>query len=255
MCTSFHRVVHFEITVNDPARAKKFYTDIFGWKIERWKDSEYYLVSTGATGTPGIDGGLLKRTKTNDRIINTIQVESIGDYMKKVKEGGGTLTTDKIDMEEVGSMVYAQDPEGNDFGMIQFSENSLKKMRLKLAALHTISWFELPATDLSRAKQFYEKVFEIKMPTEEMGPGMKMAIFPAEGMGVHGALIQSEGYIPSQQGAMVYLNGGPDLSKPLSKVTAAGGKILKDKFGIGKFGYIAFFLDSEGNRVALHSME
>lgn len=124
---------------------------------------------------------------------------------------------------------------------------------------HTISWFEIPVNDISRATDFYEKVFEIKLQKEEMD-GCKMAIFPAFGECkenepvVHGALVKMEGMEPNGQGSLVYFNGGNDLAVALSRVEAAGGKIIKDKFSIGPHGHIALFNDTEGNRVAMHSM-
>jgi len=70
---------------------------------------------------------------------------------------------------------------------------------------------------------------------------------------VGGAIIEMEGYVPSQQGVNVYLNGGDDLAAPLSRVEAAGGKIVMPKTDIGENGYMAQFLDTEGNKIALHS--
>ena len=75
-----------------------------------------------------------------------------------------------------------------------------------------------------------------------------------ENGGVGGALMQSEGSNPSMDGTVVYLSGGNDLSTPLSKVEAAGGKITMAKTAIGKNGFMAHFMDTEGNHVALHSM-
>ena len=84
--------------------------------------------------------------------------------------------------------------------------------------------------------------------------GATMAFFPADQGGIGGALIKTDGYVPSQEGAVVYLNGGDDLNQALSKVAGAGGKVLRDKMSIGENGFIAYFLDTEGNKVALHSM-
>ncbi|MFI5221646.1 MAG: VOC family protein [Bacteroidia bacterium] len=118
-----------------------------------------------------------------------------------------------------------------------------------------VNWFEIPATNISRAKNFYEQVFNVQMEEQEM-MGMKMAFFPAEpGNGkANGGLVQSENHTPSQEGSVVYLNGNPDLQHPLDRVESAGGKILMPKTKISdEVGHMAFFEDSEGNRVALHS--
>ena len=119
-------------------------------------------------------------------------------------------------------------------------------------ATNLINWFEIPASDLARAKKFYEKALGLKIQPMEM-PGMQMQMFPMEGERTGGALVQSENHIPGQDGALVYLNGGPQLEKTVKKVEKAGGQIVLPVTDIGQFGRIAQFIDSEGNRVALHS--
>ena len=85
--------------------------------------------------------------------------------------------------------------------------------------------------------------------------GMKSAFFPADlqNGGVGGCIIQGKGYEPSAKGALVYLNGGEDLGKPLAKVEKAGGKIILPKTAIGLNGFMAYFEDTEGNKVGFHS--
>lgn len=120
---------------------------------------------------------------------------------------------------------------------------------------NALNWFEIPVSDIIRAKKFYETVFDIQMHEEEM-MGMKMAFFPSENMNgkVSGGLVQGPMHKPSADGAKVYLNGNPDLSVALSKVEEAGGKVVMSKTKIGDdIGYMAFFIDSEGNSGALHS--
>jgi len=120
---------------------------------------------------------------------------------------------------------------------------------------NALNWFEISVSDIARAKIFYEAVFGIQMHQEEM-MGMQMAYFPYEDMNgkVAGALVQSELHKPSMDGAKIYLNGNPDLSNALGKVAAAGGKVIMPKTFIGdNVGHMAFFIDTEGNSVALHS--
>lgn len=120
---------------------------------------------------------------------------------------------------------------------------------------NALNWFEISVTDMARAKKFYEAVFGITMEESEM-MGMKMAFFPAEmGNGkVSGGLVQGPMHKPSMDGAKIYLNGNPDLATALGKVEAAGGKIMMPKTKISDdIGYMAFFADSEGNAMALHS--
>lgn len=120
---------------------------------------------------------------------------------------------------------------------------------------NALNWFEISVTDISRAKKFYETIFGIEMEEMEM-MGMKMANFPGDGSNgkVSGGLVQGPLHQPSADGAKIYLNGNPDLDIALSKVAAAGGKVLMPKTKISEdIGYMAFFTDTEGNTVALHS--
>lgn len=119
---------------------------------------------------------------------------------------------------------------------------------------NAINWFEIPVKDIARAKKFYELIFEIKMEETEM-PGMKYAMFPfnpAKGK-IAGGLAQSPMHTPGQTGSIIYLNANPDLNNVLSRIEKAGGKITMPKTSIGQNGFMAFFTDSEGNNMALHS--
>lgn len=122
---------------------------------------------------------------------------------------------------------------------------------------HAISWFEIPVADINRAQTFYESIFGFKMIPLDF-PNIKMRMFPIDNpMGVGGALCDSGGFHkPSaSDGPLVYLNGNPDLQVVLDKVEAAGGTIMVPKTEISpEYGFMAVFIDSEGNRVALHSI-
>jgi predicted enzyme related to lactoylglutathione lyase len=117
-----------------------------------------------------------------------------------------------------------------------------------------VVWFEIPVKDLSRAMKFYSKVMAVEMQPMEMGP-RRMAFFPMAPGIASGALLEGKENSPGEKGTLVYLNGGDDLAVPLKRVEAAGGKVLQDKMSIGEHGFIATFKDTEGNRVALHSMK
>lgn len=118
---------------------------------------------------------------------------------------------------------------------------------------HVVSWFEIPVNDLDRASKFYSEIFGIKLEAFEFN-GQAMAIFPAEDEAINGALIKGEGYFPSSEGTIVYLNAGEDLNVVLNKVEPAGGKIIEGKIEVieGRV-YAALFKDVEGNRVGLYS--
>lgn len=117
-----------------------------------------------------------------------------------------------------------------------------------------INWFEIPAADISRAKKFYQSVLDCEMNETEMF-GTKMAFLPGDGSNVSGAIVQGEDYAPASQGTLIYLNGGDNLDNALSKVEAAGGKVIVPKTQISpEMGYFAIFFDTEGNKMALHSI-
>ncbi len=119
---------------------------------------------------------------------------------------------------------------------------------------NSINWFEIPAADYDRAHRFYSTLMAQELATNEM-MGTKMGFFPHGEREVGGAICFGEGYEPSASGATVYLNAGDDLSEMLGRVDGAGGKVVLPKTQVSEeVGFIAMFMDSEGNKVALHSM-
>lgn len=117
-----------------------------------------------------------------------------------------------------------------------------------------INWFEIPASDFDRAVNFYSTVLDKKLSVSHMN-GSDMAFFSDEPLEVSGVIIHGEGAEPSAKGTLIYLNGGNDLNVPLAKVEDAGGTVVVPKTKISdEVGYFAIFMDSEGNRLAFHSM-
>lgn len=115
-----------------------------------------------------------------------------------------------------------------------------------------VSWFEIPALNFERAVNFYNYIYQITMETNFMN-GYSMAFFPGES-DTGGAIIFGEGSIPSDKGLLIYLNGGTDLALVLNRIEDAGGRVLMSKQKINDTaGYFALFIDSEGNKMALHS--
>ena len=118
-----------------------------------------------------------------------------------------------------------------------------------------VVWFEIPAGDFVRAKRFYEQVFGVALKEEQMGP-MRLGVFPYAGEAVSGCVIAGQGYKAGKDGSVVYISAGRDLAEPLARVEQAGGKVLVPKTLINaEIGYFAHFLDSEGNRVGMHSIQ
>ncbi|MCB0631801.1 MAG: VOC family protein [Saprospiraceae bacterium] len=118
---------------------------------------------------------------------------------------------------------------------------------------NAINWFELPSVDFKRAVDFYAQVFDAELQTVDMD-GFRMGFFPAADGGVGGCVTHGNGNLPQEAGTLVYLNGGDDLSVPLARVSHAGGEVVMPKTSIGENGFMAVFKDTEGNRVAFHSM-
>lgn len=121
--------------------------------------------------------------------------------------------------------------------------------------VNAISWFEIPVIDFARAKKFYSSIFDFEMLETPMEPAHMGFLIHERGKGIGGAIIKVDGHVPSTMGTLVYLACGNDLTVVLERVEVAGGKILTPKTLIAEgMGYFAHFLDIEGNRVGLHSM-
>lgn len=115
-------IIHFDISADDLQRAKKFYEQLFDWKIEKFPNSpqDYYIIETQTTtGEKGITGGIAKREKDYQKITNFIQVDSIDDSISKVKELRGQIIEPKTAIPTVGYIAGCKDTEDNIFGLIE----------------------------------------------------------------------------------------------------------------------------------------
>jgi len=134
-----NRVIHFEIHAENPSRAAKYYTDVFGWDIHEWvvpgvempDENRYWLVSTGSNEEPGIHGGLLFRRSVapaEGQAVNayvcTIGVASVDESVEKAVSSGGTVAVPKMPVKGIGWLAYCKDTEGNIFGMMQEDKNA-----------------------------------------------------------------------------------------------------------------------------------
>ena len=119
--------------------------------------------------------------------------------------------------------------------------------------VNTLNWFEIPATDFARATAFYANVLDAQIVND---PNRQYAYLPSDQQkGAYGGAIAiGENFVPSMTGTTIYLDGGNDLSVPLSRVEPAGGTIILPKTAIGNNGFIALFIDTEGNKVGFHSV-
>lgn len=121
------RVGHFEIHADDPARAITFYETVFGWQFNKWNGpQDYWLIKTGESDQPGIDGGLMKRMgppPTDGQAVNayvcTVISTEIDEHVKKATTNGGSIALPKMAVPGVGWLAYVKDTEGNIFGIMQ----------------------------------------------------------------------------------------------------------------------------------------
>jgi predicted enzyme related to lactoylglutathione lyase len=114
-----HRVIHFEIQADDPERARKFYSDVFGWEFATWEGPQtYWLITTGKDG-PGINGGMMKRTMPEQPMWNIVEVASVDNATAKIEAAGGKTIHPKMEIPGVGFVAYYKDTEGTVFGVIQ----------------------------------------------------------------------------------------------------------------------------------------
>ncbi len=118
------RVIHFELGAVEPERAAKFYGDVFGWEISKYPGFDYWILKTGAEPEPGIDGGILKHKDAQPRTVNTIQVESVDEFAKKVEASGGKVVVPKFALPGLAWKAFCTDTEGNLFGISQFDPNA-----------------------------------------------------------------------------------------------------------------------------------
>lgn len=121
--------------------------------------------------------------------------------------------------------------------------------------MHAIQWFEIPALDLDRAFQFYHSVLNGKVRKGTFGNG-DLILFDVpfnSGEAVGGSIVVRPDLVPTSQGNVLYLNAFGPLSAAVNKVEMVGGKVLVPLINLGKFGFAAIILDSEGNKVGLLS--
>lgn len=134
----------------------------------------------------------------------------------------------------------------------KIKEANLLKLKEQSEFKDFVTWFEIPAYNHYRSVAFFNYIYGIEITTVELN-GFAMGFFPAEN-GIGGAIVTGQGCVPSEIGPLIYLNGGFDLNTVLSKVNEAGGRVIMEKSYLSDTaGYFALFIDSEGNRLALHS--
>ena len=114
------RPVHFEVPSDNPERAMAFYSEIFGWTFQKWEGPmEYWMINTGPTEEPGINGGLLRRQSPMQPCVNTITVTDLAATQAAIENHGGVCVVPKMPVPGVGWLAYYKDPDGHIFGCMQ----------------------------------------------------------------------------------------------------------------------------------------
>ena len=114
------RIVHFEIHADDPDRAAKFYTDVFGWSVSKWGGpGEFWSAITGSAAEPGINGVIMRRKHPQGSTYNSVQVDDLSAYSAKIVAQGGRQVVPRMAIAGFGYLAYFQDTEGNVFGVFQ----------------------------------------------------------------------------------------------------------------------------------------
>jgi len=121
-----HTIIHFEIPADNVEKLRKFYSELFGWKIEKTPGPmEYYMIQTvpidekGMPIRPGVNGGMMKKQNPDHKPVNYIAVESIDEYSKKIEVLGGKVIVPKMEVPGIGWWAFALDPEDNQFAILQ----------------------------------------------------------------------------------------------------------------------------------------
>jgi predicted enzyme related to lactoylglutathione lyase len=119
----YHTIIHFEIPAEDVERLRKFYSQLFGWKIEKTEGMDYWLIQTvpvdeqGRPKAQGVNGGMMKKQSPEHMFTYYVLVESVDEYCKKIEELGGKVIVQKMEVPNMGWWAMAIDPEGNHFAI------------------------------------------------------------------------------------------------------------------------------------------
>jgi uncharacterized protein len=240
-----------ELLTSDEAAATKFYTAVFGWQTGEYPGAgvKYTLWKNKGKDI----GGLMKRPMESipPQWMAYVTVADADATAKKVTEAGGKVMTPPFDVPTVGRIAVLQDPQGASLGIIKPAKEAGACSR------NQIVWCDIPVKDLDRAIRFYSAVLGAPIKKEQH-EGMSFATLPHAGEhGVSGCLTtgcEGNKSEPSQQGPLLYFNCQGRLDQAIAAVEPNRGKVLQPKHPIGPYGFRAVVLDSEGNRIALHSM-
>lgn len=144
----------------------------------------------------------------------------------------------------VGFTACTSQTKSNEQSESVKTENTMKNL---------VSIIEIPASDFPRAVAFYQTILNVAIQEVDMA-GTQMGVLPNEAGTVNVVVVKGSDYTPTTEGAVVYLNAGKDLQPMLDKVAQNGGMVIVPKTEISpEMGFFALFIDTEGNKLGLHS--
>jgi predicted enzyme related to lactoylglutathione lyase len=240
-----------ELLTSDEAAATKFYSAVFGWQTADFSGggAKYTIWKSQGKGV----GGLMKRPMENmpPHWMGYVTVADVDATLKKAGDAGGKVLMPALNVPTVGRIAVLQDPQGATLGIIRPQGQPTN------CSANQIVWCDIPVKDLDRSIQFYSAVLGAPIKKEQH-EGNTFAMLPhAEEHGVSGCLTtgcEGSKSEPSQSGPLLYFNCQGRLDQAIAAAGSNGGKVLQPKHAIGPYGFCAVVLDSEGNRIALHSM-
>lgn len=119
------KIIHFELNVKNIEQSIRFYKRVFGWKFEKWEGPiDYWLISTGDESEQGIEGGLGLEEENFPSVVNTVEVDNIEEFVKRVEANGGTILRPKHAVPGVGWLAYIKDPYGIVTGLMREDPNA-----------------------------------------------------------------------------------------------------------------------------------
>jgi uncharacterized protein len=249
--TGVGQFVWNELLTSDEAGARRFYSRIFGWETADFPGSgmKYTLWKKNGKDV----GGLM--TRPDEHIpphwLGYVAVNDVDAAVEQAGALGGNVLMPPFDVPTVGRIAVLKDPQGAALGIFK------PLSKAKACSANQVVWFDLPVKDLDRAVRFYSAVLGAQV-TKQEAHGMSFAVLPHQENGVSGCLTPggcgANENKPSEYGPLLYFNCEGRLDQAIAGVEPNGGKVQQPKHPIGPYGFRAVVLDSEGNRIALHSM-
>ena len=237
---------HISITANDVERARRFYEQLFGWTFRAWGPPGFYLTDDAGVGCAlqgrgaPADGEVMLGAET------TMAVDDLAATSAAIEAAGGKVTGGPYDIPTVGSLIWAEDTEGNRVGAMRYLEADPTPRPAK-DAMNVMRWFAINADAVQRAKAFYERVFGWSF--EPWGPP-DFYIVRNAGETFNGGLQGRRELTPGARMVGFEVSFGVSDAKAFVKaVEAAGGRMTMQPMEVPGVGLISYFEDTEGNQI------